>query len=329
MSHLTEEQRYKIQVLLEQKSTIKTIAEYLGKNKSVISREIKRNRDQRSKRYDAELAQRKYKKRLHEKLKHIRLTSSMKRMIDNLLLQDYSPEQIKGRMNILGKDMVSHERIYQYIWQNKKQGGELYKHLRRNGRKYRKRGWAKDSRGIIKNRVSIENRPVEVDEKKRFGDIEIDTIVGRNHKGALFTANDRCTMITWIAKLSEKDSISLYKAAVKKLMPFKTLLHTITSDNGKEFANHQAIAEDLNVDFYFAHPYHSWERGANENMNGLIRQYIPKGSSLEDIDDEYIEMIQEKLNNRPRKKLGFLTPYEYFFITFAKNNCLTKVAFET
>lgn len=329
MSHLTEEQRYKIQVLLEQKSTIKTIAEYLGKNKSVISREIKRNRDQRSKRYDAELAQRKYKKRLHEKLKHIRLTSSMKRMIDNLLLQDYSPEQIKGRMNILGKDMVSHERIYQYIWQNKKQGGELYKHLRRNGRKYRKRGWAKDSRGIIKNRVSIENRPVEVDEKKRFGDIEIDTIVGRNHKGALFTANDRCTMITWIAKLSEKDSISLYKAAVKKLMPFKTLLHTITSDNGKEFANHQAIAEDLNVDFYFAHPYHSWERGANENMNGLIRQYIPKCSSLEDIDDEYIEMIQEKLNNRPRKKLGFLTPYEYFFITFAKNNCLTKVAFET
>lgn len=329
MSHLTEEQRYKIQVLLEQKSTIKTIAEYLGKNKSVISREIKRNRDQRSKRYDAELAQRKYKKRLHEKPKHIRLTSSMKRMIDNLLLQDYSPEQIKGRMNILGKDMVSHERIYQYIWQNKKQGGELYKHLRRNGRKYRKRGWAKDSRGIIKNRVSIENRPVEVDEKKRFGDIEIDTIVGRNHKGALFTANDRCTMITWIAKLSEKDSISLYKAAVKKLMPFKTLLHTITSDNGKEFANHQAIAEDLNVDFYFAHPYHSWERGANENMNGLIRQYIPKGSSLEDIDDEYIEMIQEKLNNRPRKKLGFLTPYEYFFITFAKNNCLTKVAFET
>ena len=112
-------------------------------------------------------------------------------------------------------------------------------------------------------------------------------------------------MITWIAKLSDKDSISLYKAAVKKLMPFKNLLHTITSDNGKEFANHMAIAEDLNVDFYFAHPYHSWERGANENMNGLIRQYIPKGSSLENIDDEYIEMIQEKLNNRPRKKLGF------------------------
>ena len=328
MSHLTEVQRYKIQALLEQKSTIKTIAEYLGKDKSVISREIKRNRDQRSKRYDAELAQRKYKKRLYEKPKHIRLTSSMKGVIDNLLLQDYSPEQIKGRMSILGKDMVSHERIYQYIWQNKKQGGELYKHLRRNGRKYRKRGWAKDSRGIIKNRVSIENRPAEVDEKKRFGDIEFDTIVGRNHKGALFTANDRCTMITWIAKLSDKDSISLYKAAVKKLMPFKGMLHTITSDNGKEFANHIAIAEDLNVDFYFAHPYHSWERGANENMNGLIRQYIPKGSSLEDIDEEYIEMIQEKLNNRPRKKLGFLTPYEFFLLLLQKNS-LTKVAFVT
>ena len=318
MSHLTKVQRYKIQALLEQKSTIKTIAENLGKDKSVISREIKRNRDQRSKRYDAELAQKKYENRLREKPKHIRLTSSVKGMIDSLLLQDYSPEQIKGRMRILGKDMVSHERIYQYIWQDKRQGGELYKHLRRNGRKYRKRGCAKDFRGIIKDRVSIENRPAEVDAKKRFGDIEFDTIVGRNHKGALFTANDRCTMITWIAKLSDKDSISLYKAAVKKLMPFKGMLHTITSDNGKEFANHKAIAEDLNVDFYFAHPYHSWERGANENMNGLIRQYIPKGTSLEDVDDEYIEMIQEKLNNRPRKKLGFLTPYEYFFYYFCK-----------
>ena len=115
-------------------------------------------------------------------------------------------------------------------------------------------------------------------------------------------------------------TVPLSDAAIRKLMPFKGLLHTITSDNGKEFANHKAIAEALGVDFYFAHPYHSWERGANENMNGLIRQYIPKGTSLEDIDDEYIEMIQEKLNNRPRKKLGFLTPYEYFFSTFAKIN---------
>ena len=115
-------------------------------------------------------------------------------------------------------------------------------------------------------------------------------------------------------------TVPLSDAAIWKLMPFKGLLHTITSDNGKEFANHKAIAEALGIDYYFAHPYHSWERGANENMNGLIRQYIPKGTSLEDIDDEYIEMIQEKLNNRPRNKLGFLTPYEYFFSTFAKIN---------
>ena len=318
MGHLTEMQRYTIQKLHEQKFTIKFIAEIIGKDKSVVSREIRRNRDQRSKKYNAGLAQRKYEKRQHEKPKHVRFTPSMKETVDSLLREDYSPEQIRGRMKLLGTDMVSHEWIYQYVWQDKKHGGELYKHLRRKGRKYRKRGSSKDSRGIIKDRVGIENRPKIVDEKQRFGDIEFDTIVGKNHKGALFTANDRKTSIGWIAKLSGKDSVPLSDAAIRKLMPFKGLLHTITSDNGKEFANHKAIAEALGIDFYFAHPYHSWERGANENMNGLIRQYIPKGMSLEDIDDEYIEMIQEKLNNRPRKKLGFLTPYEYFFSTFAK-----------
>ena len=319
MGHLTEMQRYTIQKLLEQKCTIIFIAETIGKDKSVISREIRRNRDQRSKSYNAGLAQRKYEKRMHEKPKHVRFTPQMNAIVDALLLQDYSPEQIKGRMSLFGIDMVSPERIYQYVWHEKKHGGELYSHLRRKGRRYRKRGSSKDSRGIIKDRVGIENRPEIVEKKLRFGDLEFDTIVGRNHKGALFTATDRSTLIGWIAKLPGKDSVPLSEAAVKKLMPFNGLLHTITSDNGKEFANHKAIAEALGVDFYFAHPYHSWERGANENMNGLIRQYIPKGASLEDIDDEYIEMIQERLNNRPRKKLGFLTPYEYFFSTFAKN----------
>ena len=318
MGHLTEVQRYTIQALREQNLTIKFIADCLGRDKSVISRELRRNRDQRNGRYDAGLAQRKYRKRMEEKPKRIRFTPSMKETVDSLLREDYSPEQIRGRMKLLGTDMVSHEWIYQYVWQDKKHGGELYTHLRRKGRKYRQRGSSKDSRGIIKDRVGIENRPKIVDEKQRFGDIEFDTIVGKNHKGALFTANDRKTSIGWIAKLSGKDSVPLSDAAIRKLMPFKGLLHTITSDNGKEFANHKAIAEALGVDFYFAHPYHSWERGANENMNGLIRQYIPKGTSLEDIDDEYIEMIQEKLNNRPRKKMGFLTPYEYFFSTFAK-----------
>ena len=317
MGHLTKVQRYIIQTLLEQHCTIKFIADYLAKDKSVISREIRRNCDKRSGRYDAGLAQRKYRKRIQEKPKHKRFTSSMKETVDILLQQDYSPEQIKGRMKLLGTDMVSHEWIYQYIWKDKKRGGELYRHLRRKGRKYRKRGASKDARGIIKDRIGIEHRPAAVDEKNRFGDLEFDTIVGKNHKGALFTANDRMTMMTWIAKLPGKDSVPLSEAAISKLEPFKELLHTITSDNGKEFAGHKRIAEALGVDFYFAHPYHSWERGANENMNGLIRQYIPKGMSMEDIDDEYVEMIQEKLNNRPRKKLGFLTPHEYFLITFA------------
>lgn len=140
-------------------------------------------------------------------------------------------------------------------------GGELYKHLRRKDRRYRKRGSSKDSRGIIKDRGGIENRSEIVEKKLRFGDLEFNTIVGKNHKGALFTANDRTTMISWIVILSGKDSVPLSEAAVRKLMPFKGMLHTITSDNGKEFANHKAIAEALGIEFYFAHPYHSWERG--------------------------------------------------------------------
>lgn len=325
MTHITIEQRYKISALQQLGYKQKDIAEQIGKDKSIISRELKRNCDKRSGKYDADLAQRKYENRQKQKAKHKRFTDEIKQHVDTWLEQDYSPEQIVGRAKLGQTPCVSHECIYQYIWRDKKQGGLLYQHLRRKGRKYRKRGNAKDSRGIIKNRIDIDKRPAIVDEKTRFGDLEIDTIIGKNHKGAILTINDRVTSLVWMSILDGKDAEPVCNKAIEILSPFKELLHTITADNGKEFALHQKISKETGVDIYFAKPYHSWERGANENTNGLIRQYFPKGTSFENITNKEIQYVQHKLNNRPRKKLGFLTPIEFYFTNFTNQ----KVAFVT
>ena len=323
MKHLTVEQRYTISVMQELHYKQKEIALAIGKDKSVVSRELRRNCDKRSGKYNSDLAHRKYQLRQKEKPKRRRFTEEIKQHVDRCLKDDYSPEQITGRAKREGKFCVSSERIYQYVWQNKREGGELFKHLRRKGRKYRKRGNAKDTRGVIKNRVGIEQRPTIVDEKKRFGDLEIDTIIGQNHKGAILTINDRVTSMVWIRKLQGKEAEPVVQKTIEALLPVKEQIYTITADNGKEFAFHQAISQELNIEMYFAKPYHSWERGANENTNGLIRQYFPKKTSFENITDIDIEYVQNKLNNRPRKKLGFLTPIEFYLTMFANQ----KVAF--
>jgi IS30 family transposase len=325
MSHLTPEQRYTISVMLKANYPRKEIALAIGKDKSVLSREISRNCDQRNGEYKSDLATKKYEQRQVDKPRHITFTSIIKGYVINGLKDDLSPEQIAGRAKLDGIACVSHERIYQYVWQEKKEGGTLFEHLRHTGRKYRKRGSAKDKRGIIKNRVDIEQRAKIVDEKTRFGDLEIDTVIGQNHQGALLTINDRVTSLVWIRLLESKHAEPLTESAIKALLPLKEELKTITSDNGKEFAQHQEIAQKLDVKFYFAKPYHSWERGANENTNGLIRQYFPKGTSFENITHQQVEYVQNKLNNRPRKKLGFLSPNEFYQKTFSNN----KVAFVT
>lgn len=325
MKHITEHQRYTISVLLAEGKSRTAIAKSIGKDKSSITRELKRNSDDRNKEYKHELAQKKYKRRQAEKPKKVYFTASVKQYVLNGLAQYYSPEQIVGRAKIEGVACVSHERIYQYIWQDKKAKGKLYENLRHKGRMYRKRGNLKDRRGIIKNRVDISERPPIVDAKVRFGDLEIDTVIGKNHQGALLTINDRVTGLVWIRLLEGKESDPLTKCAIEALMPIKHQLHTITADNGKEFAKHEIIAKELDLDIYFAKPYHSWERGANENTNGLIRQYFPKGSSFENITHEQVRYVQNQLNNRPRKKLGFLSPNEYFLANFENH----EVAFVT
>jgi IS30 family transposase len=327
--HLTKMQRYEISAMQEAGMTRKEICEKIGKDKSVLSRELRRNCDKRTGKYNPELAQRKYEQRLKEKPKCIRFTEEIEKKVVEELKNDFSPEQIAGRAKFKNEKCVSHETIYQFIWQDKKRGGTLYKHLRNKGKKYKKRGNYKSSSGILKDRVSIEERPEIVDKKVRIGDLEVDTMIGKNHKGALLTITDRVSLMEWIVKLSSKNASELAKAIIKTLHPIQDHLHTITSDNGKEFAEHKQISEKLNVSFYFAHPYKSCERGCNENANRLIRQYIKKKTDVDMIDNEYIEWVQNQLNNRPRKKLGFLTPNEYFLLSLQNKINDKKVALVT
>jgi len=325
MAHITQEQRYTISCMHNDGYTQKDIARSIGKDKSVISRELKRNSDNRNGAYRYELAIRKHSERQKAKHKHKRFTALIQKEVEALLLQEYSPEQVVGLLKKHKKETVSVERVYQHIWADKKAGGSLYTHLRRQGRRNRKRGAYKDTRGIIKNRVSIEQRPAVVDRRERFGDLEVDLIIGKNHQQAILTINDRASGMLKMKKVGSKEAVVVTAAINDLLEDWIPYINTITADNGKEFAGHEDVAEQLNIDYYFAHPYHSWERGSNENLNGLVRQYFPKGSDFTKITQQEIEEVELKLNSRPRKRFDYENP------TFVMNQLLfnQKVAFIT
>jgi IS30 family transposase len=307
MSHLSYEQRYTIEVLLQSKTSKSEIALVLSVDKSVIYREIKRNCDKRSGEYKALLAQNKYENRLATKPKRIKATEAVKTRVFSLIREDYSPEQVVGFLKKNNEETVSHETIYSLIWDDKKRKGNLHKHLRRKGRRYKKRGNSNETRGKIIGRVGIENRPKEAEKREVFGHFEVDTIIGKDHKGAIITLNERASGMLWMKKVESKDAEIVRKKLAEMLDEIRPYLKSITGDNGKEFAGHQYIADEY-CDFFFANPYSPWERGSNENLNGLIRQYIPKKSNFEDYTDEDIKMIQNKLNNRPRKRYNYETP---------------------
>ncbi len=312
MAHINQEQRYVIFCMLKQGTPQKEIANTLGKDESVISREISRNKDQRSGKYDYQLAQRKCEQRKKEKPHTIKFTTEIQEYVIDRLKDKLSPQQIAGEANLKGIACVSHETIYQFVWHDKKQNGTLHSHLRNKGKRYRKRRGKNDFRGIIENRIDIDQRPKIVEEKQRFGDWEVDTVIGKNHKGALVTMVDRASGIVKIKKVKSKESSEVAHAIISTLKPYKEMIHTITSDNGKEFAGHQIINQCLGIDFYFAKPYHSWERGANENANRLIRQYFPKKTDFSKVSEGRIRMVENDLNNRPRKRFGFKTPIHIF-----------------
>ncbi|MBD3750845.1 MAG: IS30 family transposase [Sphingobacteriales bacterium] len=314
MKQLTITQRYEIQSLKKAGYNQTSIALELGVHKSTISRELTRNSQKRS--YNALKANERCEERRKEAFKHKKFDHSMKRFIETKLADEWSPEQINGYCLIHNIPMVSTERIYQYVYEDQRQGGLLYDKLRTRIKKRRKRRATKDRRGSIPNRVGIELRPKLVADKERFGDWEGDTIIGKNHQGAVITLVERKSKFTIMAKPDGKKADSVRKEIINALAPFKQLVHTITFDNGKEFAEHEKIAAKLNAQVYFAHPYSSWERGLNENTNGLIRQYLPKKTCLRETEISTLINISNKLNNRPRKTLNFKTPYQVFMANF-------------
>jgi len=309
-NQLTQATRYQIGILLKAGKTQKAIAELVNVSPGTICRELKRNTGKRG--YSPRQAQLKTETRRQLAVKALKMDAVAIGLIESKIRDDWSPEQVSGWLKQAQGLTISHERIYQHVWADKLEGGQLYKHLRHSGKK-RKRYGSKDKRGQIRNRISIDDRPDIVNEKTRLGDWEIDTVIGKNHQGALVTIVDRVSKFTLIKKVTSKQADVVAEATITLLQPYRDKTTTITADNGKEFAGHEKIKAALDADIYFAHPYRSWERGLNENTNGLIRQYFTKGSSFENITDGDIAAVMEKLNHRPRKTLNYKTPHAVFF----------------
>lgn len=309
---INQEERYQIYAFKKAGNSQKEIAKNLKRSEATISRELKRSIGIRS--YRPKQA---HGMAINRRFSTIQIDPETIATVKEKLCEDWSPEQISGWVKKYKNSSVSHEWIYQYIWKDKASGGLLFLHLRHAQKKKKKRYGNNDKRGQIKNRVSIDKRPKIVEKKSRIGDWEIDTVIGKNHKGALVTIVDRKSKYTLIAQVDRKQSVQVKDATLLLLNPFRSICHTITADNGKEFASHEEIALKLNLSYFFAHPYSSWERGLNENTNGLIRQYFPKGTDFQKITQIHVEKVADKLNNRPRKTLNYKTPKEVFNLTLS------------
>jgi len=312
MKQITKEQRYQIEAYLKSGKSKTFIAKELSLHVSSIYREIKRNAQKRGG-YNAKHAQQLSDERKDRLSYPRKFTNNVKNKVHSLIEKEqWSPEQIVGNCKKNGIPMVSHERIYQYVREDKTNGGDLYKNLRHR-LKHRKRPVG-GKKPPIKNRVSIDQRPDVINNKERFGDWEIDTIIGKDGKGAIVTIVERTTAFFMMRKLVDgKESEGLAKTVIEVLLPYKANIHSITSDNGTEFANHELIAKKLDAEFYFAHPYSSWERGLSEYTNKLVRQYIPKKTIFDHVSDVYIAEVQHKINRRPRENLDFDDPKSVFY----------------
>ena len=303
------EERYTVEKMSQAGCSNIEIARIIGRSKSTVGREMRRNVSQRGYRHKA--AHHKALARRFGKSK-VKFDDSVRERVEDKIREKWSPEQIEGRFKAEGVPVVSHQRIYEHVRKDRLDGGDLYKSLRRGSKKRRKRYGAKDGRGKIKGRVDIDQRPKIVDARERIGDWEGDTIVGGSRKGAVVTMVERKSKYLLMEKVEKADSETVANAVVGICKPHEDRFETITYDNGREFAAHATVAAALCVAVFFAKPYHSWERGLNENTNGLIRQYIPKKAMLSGYSIEDIRTIQNVINNRPRKTLGFLTPREVF-----------------
>jgi transposase, IS30 family len=313
--HLSQAERYQIHALMKAGHDQSQIAKLLDRHKSTISRELSRNTGSRGYRpkQACEMSA--------DRAQHSRNAPTVEPWVREaacaLLCIQWSPEQIASQLPI------SHETVYQYVYADKAQGGTLWKNLRCQKQKRKRYASGRDRRGQIPNRRPLSERPLHIEARRQVGHWECDTVIGASHKGAVVTLVERKSGYAVMAKVEKKTSELVSSAIVDKLQPLAARVKTLTFDNGKEFAGHAHIDQQLQSTAYFARPFASWERGSNENLNGLLRQYVPKKRAMSTVSDEEIRMIQNRLNNRPRKRLGFKTPAEVF------HQSLKRVALRT
>ncbi len=308
---LTREQRYQIQALLKTAHHQTHIARVVGVHKTTISRELRRNCGLRG--YRPHQAHCLAQARQATKIRP-RVAPTTWQQVETLGRQAWSPEQLCGRLQREHGQTISHEWMYQYLYQDKQAGGDLYRSLRCQ-KVRRKRYGTYSHRGRIPNHVSIEARPAVVNTRQRLGDWEGDTVIGKGHRGVLVTLVERKSKYTVLQGVQHKTATAVRKAVERGLRPYKTRVRTITYDNGRELSDHAGMAQDLDAQIYFAHPYASWERGVNENTNGLIRQWFPKDQDLRKVTEAELQEARDWLNHQPRKTLGYRTPHEVFFDT--------------
>jgi IS30 family transposase len=309
---LASEERYMLAALRRQGLNQSQIARALGRHRSTVSRELRRNSTRADGRYRAFTAQERTNGRRSRSRRNLRFTAENFALIDELLCQQWSPEQVSGYLARSGLLSISHETIYRHVWRDKRQGGRLYTHLRSARKRRRKRYGAYDSRGRLAGKRLISERPAEVETREHLGHWEADTVMGTGSKDCILTLVERKTGLVLIGKLKDRRAESLSRRAISLMRRDGRRFQTVTTDNGTEFHDYQRVEGRTGAKFYFARPYHSWERGSNENANGLIRQYLPKGTSMAGLTQQQCNAIAGKLNKRPRKRLGFRTPLECF-----------------
>ena len=317
-THLKPFDRMEIQLRFEGGESLRSIAKEMGRAPSTISREIKRNSGPR-RRYKAARAQTSSQERRKRcrKPKTLEKHPELRSYVVERLREQWSPEQIAGSARKAFPFQrwmrVCHETIYTFVYTNKRQGGELYTHLRQAHRTRRRRGNRKEKRGLLPGRVNIALRPPGAENRSRRGHWEGDTVIGAHHQGGFVTLAERKTRFLLAAPIANRKADTVHKALLHLLQRiFEPYRRTLTLDNGKEFAHFKLLEEQIGIRTYFADPYCSWQRGTNENTNGLLRQYFPKKTTLLHVTPEHLNSVVQKLNNRPRKTLGYRTPHELF-----------------
>ena len=310
---ITSEERYSLGLLRQRGLRPAAIARVLGRHRSSITREIQRNATHHDGTYRPQLANWYAHSRRSRSRRNTQFTSVDWARVEALVREDWSPEQVAGRLRLDGGPTISHETIYRRVWADKRAGGALYLHLRGARKQKRKRYGAYDSRGRLAGKRPIATRPPGAEHRSRFGHWEGDTVLGAGQAGpCVLTLVERKSGFLAIGKLAQRTGAFVNDRAQQLISIQPRLVRTITVDNGTEFHSYQALEQRVPARFYFATPHHAWERGTNENTNGLVRQYLPKGASMADLTQHDCNRLADKLNRRPRKRLGYRTPEEVY-----------------